>query len=704
MIRISLAPALLATFALALPANAQDRLKSMPGYDNYQKMDREIGGSVKLGLTTATWLDEGKGVEWRDADGKRKRYLFADEKVEDVPADEAAARTVPAPAQGRRRRPTGGGFVGRGRQATSATSADGRWLASYKDRNLYLTEKGKDEFAVTTDGNEKDRVKNGSASWTYGEELFQNSAMWWSPDSKKVAFYRFDEKAVPDYFLQLEQTKIQDKLDVEPYVKVGAPNPLVDLLIYDVDAKTTTKVDARDGKPFDDTDACVGHYLYGVEWTPDGKELLFHRTNRKQNVMELCAADPKSGKVRVVVREEHPASWTENTPAMRFLDDEKRFLWESERNGFKNYYLVNLDGSAPVAITKGDYEVASIVRVDEGANILYYMARDGDNAMKLQFHRVKLDGTGEEGLTDPRFHHSVNLSPDGKAFLDIRQTHDIPPATALMSIEGKTLATLAESDLSKFDSLGFQKAELFTFKAADGETELHGLLQKPSHFDPSKTYPLLVSVYAGPATNGARETFVMPSPLAEYGFLVASIDSRSASGRGKAFLDAIYLKLGQVETDDQAAGVKSLWDRPYLDKANVGIFGTSYGGTVSGMALLRHPEVFRAACAMSGVTDFRNYDSIYTERYMGLPDENKAGYDKGSLMTYAKDLKGRLMIYYGTADDNVHPANSLQLIQALQRAGKSFDVQVGPDQGHSALNTARMMEFFIENLVVDPGH
>ena len=192
----------------------------------------------------------------------------------------------------------------------------------------------------------------------------------------------------------------------------------------------------------------------------------------------------------------------------------------------------------------------------------------------------------------------------------------------------------------------------------------------------------------------------MPSAMTEYGFLVATLDSRSAAGRGKKFLDAIYLKLGVTEIDDQAAGVKSLYSRPYLDQKRVGIHGTSYGGYASILCLLRHPDVFQAACGSSSVTDYRHYDTIYTERYLYTPQENKKGYDEGSAMTYAKDLKGRLMIYYGTADDNVHPNNSMQLIQALQRAGKSFEVQVGPDQGHTAVNQNRMMEFFIENLVM----
>jgi dipeptidyl-peptidase-4 len=226
------------------------------------------------------------------------------------------------------------------------------------------------------------------------------------------------------------------------------------------------------------------------------------------------------------------------------------------------------------------------------------------------------------------------------------------------------------------------------------------LLHFPSNFDPTKKYPLLVTVYAGPATNGAREVFTTPSPLTEFGFLVASLDSRSAAGRGKKFLDAIYLKLGGPEIDDQAAGVKALDERPYVDKNRVGIFGTSYGGYASALALLRYPDVFQAASASSPPTAWYNYDTIYTERYMWIPQENKEGYEAGNCMNFADKLKGRLMIYYGTADNNVHPNNSMQLIKALQNAGKSFEVQVGPDQGHSGLRTDRMMEFFIENLVL----
>jgi dipeptidyl-peptidase-4 len=672
----------------------------MPGYSRYQRATAAMTNAVKLGSLSVTWKEEGKALEYQK-DGKRYRFDIATKAVSEL-SPNAVAKTN-AVAQPNEERPRGErrsrpAAPERGRQFTSATSPDGKFKAVYRNRNLWLVAiRGSNEIAITSDGSEKTRVKYGTANWVYGEELFQNTAIWWSSNSQKVAFYRFDESNVPDYYLQLNQTKIQSTADIEPYSKAGTNNPVVGLLIYDVPSKQTTQVDVRDGKPFGNS--VVGHYIYGVSWSVDG-QLLFHRTNRRQNIMELCAADAETGKCRVIVREEWPASWTENLPPIRFLKDGKRFIWTSERTGWNNFYLYDLTGKLLATLTAHPFEVATISRLDEKAGVLFYTARSGDNPMKLQLHRVGLDGSGERRLTDPAYHHTVDVAPDGKHFIDVAQTHDEPPVTRVMDSEGKLVAELAQSDSTKFKELGMKPVELLNFKAADGKTDLYGLLHFPSTFKPYIKYPLLVSVYAGPATTGARETFVMPNALTEYGFLLATFDSRSASGRGKRFLDDIYLKLGRVEIDDQAAGVKSLWSRRYVDKKRVGVFGTSYGGTASALCLLRYSDVFRAACVSSAVTDFRNYDTIYAERYMWLPQENKAGYDAAAVMTYTKNLKGRLLIYYGTADNNVHPNNSMQLIQALQRAGKSFEVQVGPDQGHGSLNRERMMEFFIENLVM----
>jgi len=677
---------LCAPLALPTALEAQDRLRSMPGYQQYQKVAREIPGSVRLGALNATWTPDGRAFVYAK-DGKFQRFDVATRRTTDT--------TTPAVG------PRGGGRgVERGRQVGTAFSPDSSRKAFYRDRNLLVSDKsGSNERAITSDGSEALRIKYGTASWVYGEELRQTTAMWWNADNTKLAFYRFDESPVKDYYLGMDQTKVQGALDVEAYPKAGAPNPVVDLFVYDVTTQTTVKLDVRDGTPF--TNDVVGHYVYNVNWSPDGTQLTFNRTNRRQNVMEFTACDPTTGRCRVVVREEWAPSWTENIPPMQYLADGKRFLWTSERTGFDNLYLYDLNGRLLFALTKHAFDVANVVRVDEKAGVVWYMARSGDNHMKMQLHRVGLDGRNDKRLTDPTVHHTISLAPDGKHFVDIAQTHDKAPVTRLLDANGKLVTELATSDESKFTQLGLQRVELYTYKAADGVTELHGMLHKPSTFDPTKKYPILVTVYAGPATNGARETFTLPNPLTEYGFLVLQLDSRSAGGRGKRFLDAIYQKLGTVEVDDQAAGVKALASRPYADLSRVGIFGTSYGGYVSALALLRHPDVFQAASAMSAVTDWRHYDSIYTERYMWLPQENAAGYDAGSAMTYADKLKGRLMLYYGTADNNVHPSNSMQLIAALQSKGKSFDVQVGPDRGHTALGSERMMEFFIEHLVIN---
>ncbi len=703
----------LAAGAFQATIGAQDRLKTMPGYEQHEKMSRELQGAVTPGTLNVTWKDAQTFEYARD--GKLYRYDVATKSASEI-------GEAPAPA-GRGGR-GGRGGPARGRQAESADSPDGKLKAIYRDRNLFLVDaSGGNEAQITTDGSEADRIKYGTASWVYGEELSQTTAMWWSPDSTKLAYYRFDEKRVPDYFLQLDQTKIQSTVDTEAYPKAGAPNPVVDLFVYDVATKKSTRIDVREGKPFDDS--VVGHYVYHIQWSPDGRELLFNRTNRRQNVLELTAANPDTGATRVIVREEWPTGWIENNPTMIFLKDGKRFVWESFRNGWSNFYLYELSGKLITPLTNHTtFEVAGIVKIDEPANVLFYTARDGDNFMKLQLHRVGLDGKGEARLTDPAFNHTVGgclatgggrggfgggascgISADNRYFVDVYQTHDTPPATRLVdAASGKPVAELAQSDLTKFNALGLKKAEMFTYKAADGKTTLHGLISFPSNFDPAKKYPALVSVYGGPASgsNTARETFVMPNAVAEYGFLILNLDSRAAPGQGKRTLDDIYLKLGKVEMDDMAEGVKALWNRPYFDKTRVGMYGTSYGGYSSVMSILRHPEVYAAASASSPVTAWYHYDSVYTERYMWIPSENTAGYEAGSAMTYAKDLKGRLMLYYGTADNNVHPSNMMQLITALQSAGKSFDVQVGPDRGHSGINADRMMEFFIENLIMKP--
>ncbi len=686
---------MLAVLLPAVALSAQDRLKEMPGYARYTEMAPKLQRAIVSGAVTPAWSDDGRSFEYTRS-GQRYRYDIAGRTATPV---EATGNAGGQGGFGMR----GVGGVARGRQATEAVSPDSTNKAFYRDRNLWVASiNGSNERQLTTDGSEEKRIKYGTASWVYGEELSQTTAMWWSPDGSKIAFYRFDESPVQDYWLQTDQTKVQGAVMIEAYPKAGTDNPVVDLFIHDMATGRTTQLDIRNGRP--SADDVVGYYAYNVTWTKDGSELLVNRTNRRQNTMDFTACSPSTGNCRTIIREEWPDSWTDNRPSIRWLEDGTRFIWQSERTGFRNYYLYDLSGKLLATLTNHPFEVGAIVRVDEKAKQLWYYARSGDNYMKMQLHRVGLDGKNDVRLTDPTMNHAVSISPDNRWLTDVAQTHSSPPVTRLLDARnGRVLATVAETDLTEFRNLGLQQVEQFTYTAADGRTPLHGMLHKPSNFDPSKRYPVIFSVYAGPGNTGATETFSAPNNLTEYGFLVVTVDTRAAAGKGKRSLDQIYLKLGEVEIDDIAAASRELAKRPYVAGDRVGIFGTSYGGYASALALLRHPDAFAAAAASSSVTSWDHYDTIYTERYMYTPQANPEGYRKGNAMEYAKDLRGRLMIYYGTADDNVHPNNSMMLIRALQQAGKSFDVQVGPDAGHTALSRDRMMEFFIEWLVTNPG-
>ena len=699
--------------ALAMPTLllGQDRLAGMPGYSQFTRtaplvgqLNQEIN---RQRVTNITWLSNGAGVEYSvgGQSGKRYRFAFATKARNEIPFP------APRPAEPFLKDACGRD-IDRGRQAEAQLSPDGKTLAIYRDRNLYIATdcQGKNATAITTEGSVKDRIKYGTASWVYGEELEQTSAFWWSPDGKKLAYYRFDESKIPDYYLQIGQTGIYDSLDIEAYPKTGYPNPVVDLFVYDVATKKSTRIDVRDGKPF--TNDVVGHYVYNVSWTPDGREITFNRKNRRQNILELTFCDPTGGKCRVVVREEWPSGWLENhtfDDDMIWLSDGNRFLWTSHRNGYENYYLYDRTGKLINPVTSNFADLAKAdegllelgegaFSVDEKSNTLWYTARDGGNYMKVQLHRVGLDGRNDKRLTDTAFTHSVNVSPDGKYFVDIAQTHDTPPITRLVDRDGNVVAELARADAGAIEKAGLRKVELFTFLAADGKTRLHGTIAFPSNFDPSKKYPALLSVYGGPNSSAVNENFKLPSTIAEFGFLTLTLDTRASKGQGHKLLDDLYLKLGITEIDDMAAGVRSLATRPYFDATRVGIYGTSYGGYASLMALLRYPSVFAAASSSSPVTDWRNYDTIYTERYMWIPQENEKGYDAGSTNSYAAQLKGDLLLYYGSGDNNVHPNNTMQMVRALQAARKHFELQVGPDQGHTPVDQQRMLEFFIESL------
>ncbi len=677
---------------------AQDRLPSMPGYKESREHRPKLQEAMKLARLSARWIDDSR-LTWRDGE----TWVILDCKT----MQETRQAEEPPRAEASGLRGGGVGNPGRGRQFTEVTAPDGTTKAIYRDGNVFIA-KGGETFQLTEGGDLAKRLKYGTASWVYGEELDQREAMGFSPDSRKLWVYHFDERDVKDYHLVTKQRESQSAFEVEAYPKPGQPNPRVQLFIYDLETKKPVLVDMASGE-----DSSPGHYIYRIRWSPDGSKLLFHAMNRRQNEMRFCAADPATGVVTVLDTDANPDGWVEAYYPTTYLDEamgideakdlQGKALWISEKSGFANIYLMDWKKGGATPITKHGFDVRAIAKVDVASRTIWYFAMNGDRTSMLQLNKIKFDGSGHQRLTDPQLTHGAAISEKGSYLLDTAQSIDSPPKIQVLDASGKVIKVLRESDVSGMKAAGYEPVERFEFVAADGKTKLTGRIHKPLNFDPAKRYPVIVNVYGGPGgatSNSFSESYDTPDTMCDYGFIVLEMENRGLGGRGREFRNAFYRRMGRTEIDDQANGLKAILTRPYVDGARVGIQGTSYGGYFTLLSLLRYPDLYTAGVSSSCVSDWRNYDTTYTERYMGLLPADIEGYDAGSAVKLAKNLKGWLMIYYGTADDNTHPANTLQVIAALQRERKSFEVQVGPDAGHSGVNWERMMEFFIERLVL----
>ena len=635
----------------------------LPNADKVQKARQQWSNprgatpeEIRWTATTAYMLRDGAWSAIDRATGTRETI-----RATDVP--EAAVR-------GGRSAASDGPGVARGRQRTSEPSPDGERVAIHEGGHVFIT-RGEKRDRITPDA--APGVKFGVASWVYGEELDQKSAMWWHPQSSSLAYYSFDESKVPEYLLNTELTKQRPALDRERYPKPGDPNPVAGLSIYSIVTGRTTQVKVGD----------ADQYVYGVQWTPDGKELLFHRLNRLQNRLELCLADPATGEVRVVLVEEQRC-YQNHLPKLRFLAKQPRgFLWESERTGFAHFELRSLDGGEPIVLTKGGFAMREIHWIDEDAGTLWCIGYSGPVAINPHLWRVALDGSGGNEVTTSDMHWSAfSVAPDGGHVIAVEQSIDRAPRTVLLAKDGTQVAVVAERKGDAIEDKGWPRPELLQLKAADGSTTLYGTLHKPKDWKEGTRLPAVVQVYGGPFFRTVENTYDPVEPLCEFGVLVVKVDNRGTPGRGKAFEDATYMNLGIADMDDQASAIRQLVERGLVDPARVGITGFSYGGTMSALALLRYPDDFAVAVAGGAVTDWSNYDSIYTERYMRTPAENPKGYEQSSCVRLAGNLKGRLLIVHGMVDDNVHPSNAWQLADALQSKGKPFDMMFFPNSGH----------------------
>ncbi len=650
-----------------------------------------------MGTVRDVRWDAGGKSAWIRSAGAWHQVDLITGVVTDPPADSTPPAATPSPSRRELGAPS------RGRQRSSEPSADGSMIAISRDGNLFLKCTSQSERQVTRDGTAT--MRYGTASWVYGEELDQPTGMWWSADGTWLAFYKFDDEKVPQYTLLSGLTKLRPEIEQERYPKPGDPNPTAGLCI--INAQQYCQDSASEGatliKSIDVGSA--DQYIYGVEFSPRGDLLLFHRLNRRHDVLELCAADPATGTVRVIVREEQP-HWNHHRPEMDFLADGRRFIWASERSGFKQYELRSLDDSSALALTSGAFPANKIVEINESAGTLFYSAFSAATAINPQLMCASLDGSRQSRLTpEDRCYGRFRISPDGKYFIASDETIAQPPSSRLYRTDGSLVATLTEAPTDVWSSRKLPPPELIKVKAADGFTDLYGTLHFPSNYDPKKSWPLVVDVYGGPYFASVFNRFSAPRAECELGFILLQLDNRGTPGRGKAFEDATYLKLGGPDLDDQAAAVRQLAQRGTIDPSRVGITGMSYGGFLAALALVRHPDVFSVAVARAGPMDWRQYDSIYTERFMRTPAENKAGYDDGSVLVHADQMAGKFLLIHGMQDDNVHPSNGWAIAQKLYDRDFSFDMLFFPKAGHGGFGSAEedaTWTFFTRELKANP--
>ena len=577
----------------------------------------------------------------------------------------------------------------RGRQLDTSTSPDGIWTAVSHCGNILL--EGVDSQrsqVVTTEGT--DVLKYGTASWVYGEELDVQEAMWWRGDSQGLVYYRFDESNVPQYPLTLDMTSARPTLSTEAYPKPGDPNPLADLEYFDLETcerwLLPTQPDNADGDPW---------YIFGVTPHRD-HEFLFHRTDRRQQTWELVWVDLSSRRSRVVLSESQ-SCWHENNPKRRFLSDGTTFLHQSQQSGWLGWQLCSLDPHIdPIDLTPPGLVAGDIVHLDESSHRIRFL---GSNQPKFPLHQqmfeVQLDGSGLTCLTPEPGHHVISHAPVGGAFVATHQSVHMPPEIRLHSSHGDVHVLHPRSS---FDESSRQsRAELVSTMV--GDDEIFGVLHLPIGQGPGP-FPLLVDVYGGPHSQGLDPEFNPIRAENLLGIATLKIASRGTTGQSKAFQNAAYGKLGQVDLGDQASLTAAVARRVDIDQERVGIYGFSYGGYLSALGLLKHPDVFRFGVSGAPVVDWRYYDTIYTERYMGLLSENEAGYNAGSCLTHISqgDI-GKMLLIHGAVDDNVHVGNAYALMDRLHQEQQPFEVMIYPTAGHGLPRdgSRRMWSFLLRH-------
>lgn len=587
-----------------------------------------------------------------------------------------------------------------GKQLFASFSPDGTKVAFVRDNNLFIKDLlTGSETQITRDG-KNNQIINGQSDWVYEEEFSFAQAFFWSPDGKKIAYYKFDESAVPEFSMTLFQGLYPAEYRYK-YPKAGEKNSVVSMHIYQLENKESKEVEIGN-----QTD----QYIPRVRWTQDANTLCVLRMNRHQNKLDYLMADAASGKTRLLMSEEDKYYIDIEKEQLTFLANGKQFINVSERDGFNHIYLYDMNGKVVKQITKGNWEVSDIYGVDQKKGLIYYQSTEPSPSQR-DVYVIGLNGNGKRKISTVSGTNSASFSSDFSYYILSNSNSKSPLFVSLHGNDGKLIRVLEDNAKAKARIAEYQLSptEFFSFTTSEG-VSLNGYMIKPANFDPNKKYPVFMYVYGGPGSQNVADSWgsgrnMWFNYLAQKGYIVACVDNRGTGARGAEFKKMTYLNLGKYETIDQIEAAKWFAKQPYVDGNRIGIWGWSYGGYMSSLCITKGADVFKMAIAVAPVTTWRYYDSIYTERYLRTPQENAQGYDENSPINFADKLKGKFLLIHGTADDNVHFQNSVMFSEALIQANKDFEQAYYPNKNHGIAggNTTlqlyrKMTDFILNNL------
>jgi dipeptidyl-peptidase-4 len=623
------------------------------------------GTSTPFNYMSFQWAKDSKHLVFRS----NFRHLYRRSGISDYYIYDLAGRNLRLAAKDAR---------------TAELSPDGSKVGMERNGNLFVYDFATaKEQQLTTDSTSESGIFNGHYDWVYEEEFGQAQAWSWSKDSRYMAFWQFDEHPVP-VFQMTNFEGLHPELVSIPIPQPGDPNPAVRIGVIDV---------ASGKKTWLTPDETGDFYIPRIYWTSEPDVIALMTLNRSQNHMKLYFFNVRTGEHHVVLEEQN-STWvaifnfyTDVNDMVYFPEKSKEFFWVSDRSGYYHIYRYGYDGKLINPVTKGDWDLIKVTGIDPVSKSIFYLSAEA-SPLEQQLYSIKFDGTGKKRLTEADGNHTINMSSNSAYYIDEYSNTHLPLQVGLYNSQGKLLKPLEDNkEVSDFITThAYAPTTLFRFKTSDGVT-IDGSMVRPFHFDSTKKYPVIMDVYGGPESHSVTNEFGFggfQQWLAQNGYIIVNINNRGVANYGSAFMKVVYKQLGKWESNDFAEAARYLSTLPYVDGSNMAIMGTSYGGYSTTYTLLTHPGVFKVGIANSPVTDWRLYDDIYTERYMGTLADNPEGYKNGSDMTHASQLKDHLLLIHSMSDDNVHPANTMQLLTALTNAGKDADLRIYPLGAHGA--------------------